>query len=74
MKYFKTILPALIFSLYLGISDGNLALFRTGSPTPVQVYPYPVSAYPYAEQKALQYGILIENDEHLASLLENFLS
>ena len=74
MKFLKIFLPVLVFSLYLGVSDGNLALFRTGSLTPLQVYPYPVSAYPYAEQRALQIGIPIESDEHLTSLLENFLS
>ena len=74
MNFFKTMLPLLVFSLYLGISGGKLALFRTGNATPLQVYDYPVAAYPYAEQKALLEGIPIESDEHLASLLEDFLS
>lgn len=74
MKFFKTFLPFLVFSLYLGISGGKLALFRTGSLIPLQVYPYPVSAYPYAEQRALLEGIPIESEEQLTSLLENFLS
>ena len=74
MKFFKTLLPLLVFSLYLGISGGKLALFRKGHATPLQVYPYSVSAYPRAEQQALLAGIPIENAQQLASLLENFLS
>ncbi len=74
MKFFKTLLPLLVFSLYLGISGGRLALFRKGSSTPLQIYPYPISAYPHAEQQALLEGIPIENEEQLTSLLENFLS
>ncbi len=74
MKIFKTLLPLLVLSLYLGISGGKLALFRKGSSAPLQVYPFPISAYPYAEQQALLEGIPIESEEQLTSLLENFLS
>ena len=74
MKLLKTILPILMLSLYLGISNGKLALFRKGSAYPLQVYDHSVAAYPSAEQKALLEGIPIENDAHLASLLEDFLS
>ena len=74
MKFFRTLLPALALTLYLGSYNGNLALFRKGCETPVQVYPYPVCIYPSEDQKALKAGIPIKSNEELTALLETYLS
>ncbi len=74
MKFFRTILPIVVLSLYLGVHNGNLALFREGHSIPVQVYHRSVSAYPKKDQNALQAGIPITSRRQLAELLETYLS
>ena len=74
MKFLKRLLPFLVLSLYLGVYNGNLALMREGSDSPVQVYRYSVSMYPEADRQELERGIPIRNERHLAELLEAYLS
>jgi len=74
MKFSRMLLPALVLSLYLGIHDGKLALFREGHLTPVQVYSRSVSTYPQKDQNALRAGIPIKSKRQLAELLEAYLS
>ena len=74
MKIFRMLLPVLVLSLYLGVHNGNLALFRQGHTAPIQVYPHPISAYPIKEQNALKAGIPITSKRQLAELLEAYLS
>ena len=74
MKFFRMILPVLVLSLYLGVHNGNLALFREGSTVPVQVYPRAVDTYPKKDQLALHSGIPITSKQQLAELLEAYLS
>ena len=74
MKFFRIILPVLVLSLYLGVHNGNLALFREGHSVPIQVYQQPVSAYPKKDQNALNAGIPITSKRQLAELLEAYLS
>ena len=58
----------------LGIKDGFLALWDTGSSTPLAVYTTKVAMLPAADQDALQQGIPIRDDMHLQQLLEDYLS
>ena len=74
MKFFRMLLPVLVLSLYLGVHDGKLALFREGHSVPVQVYPNLISTYPLKDQNALKAGIPITSKRQLAELLEAYLS
>ena len=74
MKSFRMILPILLLSLYLGVHNGNLALFREGHTVPLQVYPRSVADYPQKDQLALGIGIPITSRQQLRVLLEAYLS
>ncbi len=65
---------ALALLLYMGLQDGYLALWRTGSAQPVEVFPYRAALYPKIDQSALRAGIPVASAEHLKQLLEDFLS
>ena len=58
----------------LGCYKGYLALWTGSQPEPTQVFPYPVSALPPADQEALKKGIYAEDQLDLARLLEDYLS
>ena len=64
----------LLIGLYLGISNGYLALFQTGSQTPELTLPYRATVYPKIDQQDLSKGIVIESYQHFKELLEDFLS
>ena len=74
MKFSQIIIPVMAIMLYLGIHDGNLALYRQGHKIPVQVYSVPVTLFPKEDQDALAAGIPIENQKQLTALLEAYLS
>lgn len=74
MKFFRIFLPVMAIMLYLGIHNGNLALYRQGHKVPVQVYSVPVTVFPKEDQTALAAGIPIENQKQLSDLLEAYLS
>ena len=67
-------LAAVVLCLYLGIFNGQLALYEAGTEQPTQILPYKVSTYPKIDQTALKYGIPIKSAEHLKQLLEDFLA
>lgn len=64
----------LLFGLYLGIYNGNLAICEDGKTTPVMVLPYKAALFPEEDQKRLKDGIPFENNHELAQLLEDFMS
>ncbi len=74
MKFLRMILPILVLSIYLGVHNGNLALFREGHNEPIQVFPRSVSDYPKKDQDALNAGIPITSKRQLSELLEAYLS
>ena len=74
MKFFRIFLPLMAIVLYLGVHNGNLALYRQGHQVPVQVYSVPVALFPMEDQAALAAGIPIESQKQLAELLEAYLS
>lgn len=63
-----------LLGLYLGMHNGNLALWRDGNTEPEKVFPIKVALYPKIDQAALEKGIPIEDTEGLKKLLEDFLS
>ena len=54
--------------------NGQIALFQGDSDEPAEVYEVPVAALPLEEQDRLREGIVIENEEMLVSLLDNYTS
>ncbi len=64
----------LLWGLYLGLHNGYVALWDTDRADPVQVFPYRAAVYPKIDQNALEDGIPIQDQQHLKSLLESFLS
>lgn len=64
----------LLLSLLLGCHKGYVALFQAGSSEPMQIFPYPVTSLPPADQLALQEGIPIRSEKELAQRLEDYLS
>ena len=65
---------ALLFTLILGVRDGQLALLETGQDAPLAVYPQLVSMLPEEDQMKLTAGIPVRSQIHLAQLLEDYLS
>ena len=71
----KLLLPLfLCFSFLLGIRDGRIALWRSGEPDPVRIFPYRAEMLPPEDRKALEKGIPITDEKSLSSLLEDYLS
>ena len=64
----------LLLTLYLGLSDGYLAVFRQGDPQPMQVLPYHSSLFPQEDRQALNKGIPFTSEAELSKLLEDFTS
>lgn len=58
----------------LGIKDGYVALWKDNSVVPLEVFPYRVQTLPEQAQQALEKGILINTQDELMALLENYLS
>ena len=71
----KPFLPLLLcFSFLLGIRDGRIALWRSGEPEPVRIFPYRAEMLPPEDQQALENGIPITDEKALSSILEDYLS
>lgn len=64
----------LALGFLLGSYKGYVALWEKGASEPRQIYPYRVCTLPPADQKALEDGIYVRNEQELARLLEDFLS
>ena len=64
----------LIFSFILGVHEGRVALWRTPGGEPDTVFPYSAASLPPADQKRLEEGIVIDSEEDLMRLLEDYLS
>ncbi len=74
MWLYKNMLAILLLSMYLGISDGNLAIYSSSCAEPVQVLPYNVSLFTHTDRQALEGGIPFSTDAELNNLLEDFTS
>lgn len=65
--------PSEVPQQVLRVWDGKLALFE-GTDKPSEVYEVAVASLPPEEQARLQEGIVIESEEMLAALLDNYTS
>ena len=74
LKSIRYLYFTLIFGFLLGISDGYVALWKTGNPKPVEIFPYQAKFLPVADQQALARGIPIAGEQDLHRLLEDYLS
>ncbi len=54
--------------------NGQVALFEGASGEPIEVYDVTVAALPEEEQERLREGIVIDSEEALALLLDNYTS
>ncbi len=54
--------------------DGRVALFSEGQAEPLTVYDIYVATLPEEERQLLKEGIVVNNEEALASILENYTS
>lgn len=59
---------------YLGLYNGQLALFGQNKAIPDTLLPYRVEMFPIADQEALKNGIPYQSETELNQLLEDFLS
>ena len=74
MKVFQKISLILLIGYLLGISDGYIALWKDGSGSALQVFPYRAEMLPPTDQQALENGIHITGEQELYQLLEDYLS
>ena len=74
MKHIAILTLLLTLSLYLGMYNENVALYDSNNPAPLQVFPYPVSLLPKADQEALKSGIRVSSKEELLQLIEDYFS
>ena len=59
---------------YLGLYNGQLALFTRGNPVPDSFLPYRVETFPETDREALKKGIPYGSEAELNRLMEDFLS
>lgn len=64
----------LLLSFFLGNYGGKIALWRSGTEEPIQVFPYSVASLPSADQEKLNTKIEIKTEQALIQLLEDYLS
>ena len=72
----KKILPylTLFLTFLLGNYNGFIALWQLPDPNPRVVFPYSAASLPPADQEKLEEGILIDSEDALQKLLEDYLS
>ena len=65
---------ALILTFFLGLREGNIALWQAGCDEPDRVFPYRAETLPPAVRRALAEGIAFPTSEDALEMAENFLS
>ena len=74
MKHCRYFLTALLLSFFLGLHDGNLALWKNGDTIPLCEFPYRASMFTAQDLQLLQQGITFSSKAELAGLLEDYMS
>lgn len=54
--------------------NGNIAVYKTGEPQPIDIYEYPVETLPEEDVKNLEAGIQVKDDAQLERLIEDLTS
>lgn len=58
----------------LGVWEGQLAVFEGNDPYPTQLLEVAVAGLPQEEQRRLEQGLLVESEQELYLLLEDYTS
>lgn len=72
MKHLLKIGLILLLVYYLGIHNGNLAIFHNDKPD--HIFPYSAELLPDSAQDLLKQGIPFSSFEELSKLLQTYLS
>ena len=72
MRRYTILILALLY--YLGLHNGQLAIFRNNTAQPLEVFPYSSDIFPEADRAALKKGIPFQDSQTLHRLLEDYLS
>ena len=54
--------------------NGSLAVFENGKISPIRITDVDISSLPLVDQQLLQEGIMIENENDLSAMLEDYCS
>ena len=65
---------ALVLAFFLGLREGKIALWQSGSTQPQQIFPYRAETLPPEVQDALAEGMAFESRAEALETVENFLS
>ena len=74
IKRIRYINFVLLFGFLLGISEGYITLWKDGTSSPAQIFPYRAKMLPESDRQALEDGIRIGTEIELQQLLEDYLS
>ena len=74
MKNCRRIHLALILTFFLGLREGNIALWPSGCDEPARVFPYRAETLPPAVRSALENGMAFATPEEALETAENILS
>lgn len=70
----KLVCCVMCFILYLGLSNGYIAMWSENTSKPIKVYPYHISLFPKIDQKRFEKGIPIKSEEEFSKHIEDYLS
>ena len=74
MKRFHRKYLALIFTFFLGLREGNIALWQAGCDEQMRLFPYRAETLPPSVRSALENGMVFNSSEEAMETVENFLS
>lgn len=74
MKKFRLQYLALILTFFLGLRQGKIVLWHSGSAGACQVFPYRAETLPPSVRSALEEGIPFTNAADALETAENFFS
>lgn len=64
----------LLVGFLLGIRNGQIALWKTGDPEPIKIFPWSSALLPSEIRKALEKGIYVEEDSDIGLLIQDMIS
>ena len=65
---------ALILTFFLGLREGNIALWQAGCDEQMRLFPYRAETLPPSVRSALEEGMTFATSEEALETAENFLS
>ena len=74
MKKYRLQYLALLFTFFLGLQEGKITLWHSGSQGPCQIFPYRAETLPPSVRSALEEGMTFATSEEALETAENFLS